>query len=91
VRNTFRLTLAADANSMAPTTGGTSYQNSDDDIRQMYLGLSASPVFASVNTVMFPDRRASISIQERQLAALRVAMIPPRVCERSFSDQPFPR
>jgi len=41
---------------MAPTTGGTSYQNSDDDIRQMYLDLSASPVFASVKYCYVPGQ-----------------------------------
>src|ERR1700722_18066902 len=44
----FRLTLAADANSLAPTSGGSSYPNTDAGIRQMYLDLSASPIFSSV-------------------------------------------
>ena len=51
LRNTFRLTLAADANSSAPTWGGTTYANTDAGIRQMYLDLSASSIFAMVSMV----------------------------------------
>ena len=54
LRNTFRLTLAADANSSAPTSGGTTYANTDAGIRQMYIDLSASSIFPSVNYCYIP-------------------------------------
>ena len=54
----FRLTLAADVNSMAPMSGGTRYPNTDDGIRQMYLDLSATPIFASVKRCYIPGQIA---------------------------------
>jgi hypothetical protein len=58
-RNTFRLTVAADVNSNAPMSGGTSYPNTDAGIRQMYLDLSASPLFSSVKYCYVPGRAGS--------------------------------
>ncbi|MGA3005035.1 MAG: hypothetical protein ABSE20_25275, partial [Acetobacteraceae bacterium] len=55
----FRMTLATDVNSMAPMSGGTRYQNTDDGIRQMYLDLSASPIFAAVQRCYIPGQIAS--------------------------------
>ena len=54
--DSFRLTFAADSNSTAPISGGTSYPNTDEGIRQMYLDLSASSVFASVAHCYIPAR-----------------------------------
>ena len=50
----FRLTFAADGNSVASTSGGKSYPNTDGGIRQMYLDLSASPAFASATHCYIP-------------------------------------
>jgi hypothetical protein len=50
----FRLTLAQDASSAAPAAGGQSYPNTDAGIRQMYLALAASPVFAAVTHCYVP-------------------------------------
>ena len=59
LRNTFRLTVAADVNSNAPMSGGTSYPNTDAGIRQMYLDLSASSIFSSVKYCYIPGRAGS--------------------------------
>ncbi|HEV2098066.1 MAG TPA: hypothetical protein VGR45_03970, partial [Stellaceae bacterium] len=50
----FRLTFAQDANSATPASGGQSYPNTDAGIRQMYLDLAASPVFAAVTHCYVP-------------------------------------
>jgi len=55
----FSLTLAEDAQSDAPTSGGTSYPVSDQGIRQMYLALSASAIFPSVKYCYIPGRIGS--------------------------------
>jgi hypothetical protein len=52
----FRLTLAADANSTAPMSGGASYPNTDEGILQMYTDLSASPIFGFVKWCYIPGR-----------------------------------
>jgi hypothetical protein len=59
MRDMFRLTVAADTNSLAPTSGGTLYPNTDEGIRQMYLDLSASPIFASVKYCYVPGQTGS--------------------------------
>ena len=56
IGNMFRLTLAADAASLAPTVGGESYPDTDEGIRQMYLDLSASPVFGLVKYCYVPGQ-----------------------------------
>lgn len=56
IRNTFRLTLAADANSTAPASGGTTYPNTDQGILQMYNDLAASPIFSAVKYCYIPGR-----------------------------------
>jgi hypothetical protein len=53
---TFRLTLAADANSTAPTSGGMSYPNTDQGILAMYQDLAASPIFSAVKYRYVPAR-----------------------------------
>ncbi|SPE36931.1 hypothetical protein SBA3_2530003 [Candidatus Sulfopaludibacter sp. SbA3] len=59
LRDEFRLTLAADVLSPAPASGGTTYPNTDDGIRDMYLALSASPIFAAVKYCYVPGRIGS--------------------------------
>ena len=54
--DTYRLSLAADANSAAPLTGGTSYATTDAGIKQMYLDLAASSIFSSVKYCYIPSR-----------------------------------
>jgi hypothetical protein len=56
IEDTFRLTFGADANSTAPIVGGESFPNSDIGITQMYLALSASPIFASVKKCYIPGQ-----------------------------------
>ncbi|HVH76575.1 MAG TPA: hypothetical protein VM755_16790 [Stellaceae bacterium] len=56
LRETFRLTLAVDAQSAAPLTGGQSYANTDAGIKQLYLDLAASTIFASVRFAYIPGR-----------------------------------
>ena len=56
IENLFRLTLAPDVNSTAPTFGGTRYPDTDEGIRQMYVDLSASPVFAAVKRCYIPGQ-----------------------------------
>ncbi|MGH3576155.1 MAG: hypothetical protein ACRDU0_01140, partial [Mycobacterium sp.] len=48
--------MAADTNSLARTTGGEWYANTDEGIRQMYLDLSASPVFAALKYCYIPGQ-----------------------------------
>jgi hypothetical protein len=55
----FSLTLAADAQSDAPATGGTQYPNTDEGIGQMYLALSASAIFDSIKYCYIPGRIGS--------------------------------
>jgi hypothetical protein len=52
----FRLSIAPDAGSIAPGADGTLYPNTDDGIREMYLALAASPVFASIKYCYVPGR-----------------------------------
>ncbi|MBS1854108.1 MAG: hypothetical protein JST11_01990 [Acidobacteria bacterium] len=54
--DTFRLTLAADANSTAPAAGGKSYPNTDQGILAMYQDLAASPIFSAVKYCYVPGR-----------------------------------
>jgi len=54
--NGFNLTVAQDASSTAPLTGGTNYPNTDQGIAQMYAALSASPVSSSVKFCYIPGR-----------------------------------
>ena len=56
IEDTFRLTTAVDAQSLAPVLGGKSYPNTDEGIRQMYVDLSASPIFSSVKFCYIPGR-----------------------------------
>ena len=52
----FILTLAADANSAAPMSGGTTYANTDEGILEMYQALAASPIFPVVQYCYIPGR-----------------------------------
>lgn len=56
LRDTFRLTIAPDANTTTPASGGASYPNTDAGITQMYMDLSASPIFATVKYCYIPGR-----------------------------------
>jgi len=56
VRETFRLSIAPDADSLAPSSGGTTYPNTDAGIREMYLALADSPVFARLKYCYVPAR-----------------------------------
>jgi hypothetical protein len=55
-RESFRLSIAPDANSTASPAEGTVYPNTDAGIREMYLALAASPVFASFKYCYVPGR-----------------------------------
>jgi hypothetical protein len=59
IRNRFRLSLAADANSQASMSSGMLYPNTDAGILQMYLDLSSSAIFPSVNYCYIPGRVGS--------------------------------
>ena len=59
VRETYRLSLAADAQTDASLTGGTSYPATDDGIRQMYIALSESAIFRRVKACYIPGRLGS--------------------------------
>ncbi len=95
-RETFRLTLAADVNSSAPSSGGTTYPNTDEGITQMYTALSASPIFSSVRYCYIPGRLGpnpnpdSLKLH-LQAAPSRAATTPPPGCEPSCSDLRSPR
>lgn len=52
----FRLSIAPDAASPASDADGTFYPNTDEGIREMYLALAASPVFANVKYCYVPGR-----------------------------------
>lgn len=52
--DSFSLTIASDINANAPLDGGTIYPKSDIGITAMYMALSASPVFSSVNYCYVP-------------------------------------
>ncbi len=54
--DTFRLTLAADSASPAPMSGGTEYPDTDAGIEQMYVALSASPIFRFVKYCYIPGQ-----------------------------------
>ena len=56
LRDTFRLIIAPDTNSSAPTSGGTSYPNTDLGITQMYTDLAASLIFSAVKYCYIPGR-----------------------------------
>jgi hypothetical protein len=56
VRDTFRLSIAPDTESLAPLSGGATYPNTDAGIREMYLALADSPVFARVTYCYVPTR-----------------------------------
>ena len=55
----FRLSIAPDAASSAPAADGTLYPNTDEGIREMYLALAGSHVFASVKYCYIPGRIGS--------------------------------
>lgn len=59
LRESFWLSLATDVDSDAPLTLGTAYPNTDAGIRQMYVDLSASPIFSSVKFCYIPGRLGS--------------------------------
>jgi hypothetical protein len=52
----FRLSIAPDAGSIAPGADGTFYPNTDEGIREMYLALAASSIFASIKYCYVPGR-----------------------------------
>lgn len=52
----FTLTMAADVNSLAPSTGGASYAISDAGITQMYIDLASSSIFPAVKHCFIPGR-----------------------------------
>ena len=52
----FELTIAPDARTPAPLQGGTRYPYSDEGILDMYVALSASPVFANARYCYVPGR-----------------------------------
>jgi len=56
LRESFRLSIAPDADSIAPASQGTSYPNTDEGIREMYLALMGSPVFSRLNYCYVPGR-----------------------------------
>ena len=56
LQEVYSLTLAADANSLAPTSGGTIYPNTDEGIAQMYIALSTNPIFSAVQYCYIPGR-----------------------------------
>ena len=55
-REEFRMSLAADANSLAPMSGGKFYPNSDAGILSMYNDLAASSIFSAMNFCYIPGR-----------------------------------
>ena len=52
----FRLSVAPDANSIAPASQGSTYPVTDEGIREMYLSLANQPVFASLKYCYIPGR-----------------------------------
>ena len=58
-RESYRLSLAADAHGDASTTGGTSYPATDEGIRQMYVALADSAIFRRVRVCYIPGRLGS--------------------------------
>ena len=52
----FRLSIAPDANSTAAGSEGTLYPDTDEGIREMYLALVDSPIFASLKFCYVPGR-----------------------------------
>jgi hypothetical protein len=56
LREGFRLSIAPDADSIAAASQGTSYPNTDEGIREMYLALMASPVFPQLKYCYVPGR-----------------------------------
>ncbi len=56
VGDQFRLSIAPDGDSTASGADGTSYPNTDEGIREMYLALAASPIFARLKFCYVPGR-----------------------------------
>jgi hypothetical protein len=56
----FRLTVAPDASSSAPLSGGTTYTADDAGIGQLYRELASSPIFAAVNYCYVPGAAAGL-------------------------------
>ena len=52
----FRLSVAPDADSIADATNTTEYSNTDEGIREMYLALSDSAVFPNIKFCYIPGR-----------------------------------
>ncbi len=59
IRDSFRLSIAQDAVSIALTEDGTIYPDSDEGIKAMYLALAASPVFAALKYCYVPGKIGS--------------------------------
>jgi len=56
VENSFRLSIAPDADSTALASASTDYPNTDLGIREMYLALADSPVFARLKYCYVPGQ-----------------------------------
>ena len=65
VENSFRLSIAPDADSTALASASTEYPNTDLGIREMYLALADSPVFARLKYCYVPGQ---ISLESRSPA-----------------------
>lgn len=66
----FRLSIAPDADSLAPGSEGTTYPNTDQGIREMYLALADSPVFSRLKYCYVPGRIGADLAPERGAAGL---------------------
>jgi hypothetical protein len=71
IGESFRLSIAPDVGSIASGVDGDLYPDTDEGIREMYVVLAASPVFASVKFCYVPGRIGSAlnpSVSERLAA-----------------------